>query len=286
MKQIVIISGKGGTGKTVSTASFAWLCDSAVIADCDVDAADMHLILKPEVLEQGSFKSGATAVCTQEECVQCGKCLEVCRFDAVSDAFSVDPIGCEGCGFCARVCPTGAMKMVNNDTGVWYVSETRAGCMVHAELGTGEENSGKLVSLVRQKAKEQAEREEAEWVIIDGSPGIGCPVIASLADVNAAVIVIEPTVSGIHDAERVIKVARHFKIPVMVLINKYDLNIEMTEKAEKFCEEESIPLLGRIPFDRNVVDALVESQTVIEYAPRSEAAEAYKLAWERIMELS
>jgi MinD superfamily P-loop ATPase len=265
MRQIVIISGKGGTGKTVLTASFAALAQSKVMADCDVDAADLHLLLNPEIKEKHLFKSGKTAIISKELCVECGRCVAVCRFEAISDQYTVDPVSCEGCGFCGYACPANAIIMEENISGEWFISDTRFGTMVHAKLGIAEENSGKLVSLVRQNAKEIAEKQDLEWVIIDGSPGIGCPVIASLSGVDFAVVVTEPTLSGLHDADRVIKVAGNFKVPVKIVVNKYDLNIDITEKIADYCAKNNIPLAGKIPFDRSVVDAMVAGKTIIEY---------------------
>ena len=265
MKQIVIISGKGGTGKTVLTASFAALARNKVMADCDVDAADLHLLLKPDIKERHLFKSGRTAVINRALCVECGRCVAVCRFEAVSSEYTVDPVACEGCAFCSYACPANAVIMEENTCGEWFVSDTRFGTMVHAKLGIAEENSGKLVSLVRQKAKEIAEKQASDWIIIDGSPGIGCPVIASISGVDFAVVVTEPTLSGLHDADRVIKVAGHFNIPVRVVINKYDLNAEMAEKISDYCAKNNIPLAGKIPFDRAVVEAMIEGKTITEY---------------------
>jgi MinD superfamily P-loop ATPase len=265
MKQIVIISGKGGTGKTILTAAFASLVKNAVFADCDVDAADLHLLLKPEIKEKNIFKSGFTAVIEKEKCIECGKCIEVCRFDAIKENFFVDSISCEGCAFCSYVCPTQAIKMEENVSGEWFISETRYGPMVHAKLGIGEENSGKLVSLVREKAKEIAIENKKDLVIIDGSPGIGCPVIASLSGVDYAIIVTEPTISGLHDAKRVAKVGKHFKVPLKLIVNKYDLNVNTTKEIEDFCSDNEIEMLGRITFDKSVISAMVEGKTIIEF---------------------
>jgi len=265
MKQIVIISGKGGTGKTVFTASLAALVENKVMVDCDVDAADLHLLLEPETVEKNQFKSGVTAVVDEQKCIRCGKCQEVCRFDAVQDVFTIDPISCEGCGFCSLVCPVDAIEMKENKSGEWYISKTRFGPMVHARLGIAEENSGKLVTLVREKAVEMANSRKLQWVLIDGAPGIGCPVIASLSGVDCALVVTEPTLSGLHDAGRVVEVARHFGVATKVLINKFDLNLDITEKIEDYCRQAAIQVVGKIPFDERIVMAMVEGKTIPEY---------------------
>ena len=266
MKQIVVISGKGGTGKTVIAASFASLAKNKVMADCDVDAANLHLLLHPEIKERYEFKSGKTAKIKKAKCNHCGTCISVCRFDAISeDEFKVDPISCEGCKVCFYVCPEDAIKMEENLSGEWFISNTKYGPLVHAKLGIAEENSGKLVTLVRQKAKEIAERENKDFIIIDGPPGIGCPVIASLTGVDLALIVTEPTLSGIYDLERVVSMARHFGIKTYVCINKCDLNTENTKKIKRYCEDLNIEIAGEIPFDQVVTEALVKGVPVVEY---------------------
>ncbi|MCK4993933.1 MAG: ATP-binding protein [Candidatus Omnitrophica bacterium] len=281
MKQIVIISGKGGTGKTVMTGALAALAQNKVMADCDVDAADLHLLLSPTVKESHEFRSGKTAWIDQNLCRQCGKCISACRFEAITEEYIVDPIACEGCGFCSFVCPQKAIIMQENLSGDWFVSDTRFGPMVHAKLGIAEENSGKLVALVRKKAKELAESNGSEWVIIDGAPGIGCPVIASLSGIDCALVVTEPTLSGLHDASRVIEVARHFSVPVKLVINKYDLNTQMSEEIEKYCCENNVECVGKIMFDKSVVQAMVEGKTIIEYEDSS-AKEAIIAIWEKM----
>jgi len=283
MKQIVIISGKGGTGKTVITASFAALADKKVMVDCDVDAADLHLLLQPNIQQRYEFRSGVTALINKEICVQCGKCREICRFDAISEDFTVDPISCEGCAFCHYACSVEAIEMKENISGEWYVSDTRFGTMVHAKLGIAEENSGKLVSLVRKKAKELAEKEGSDWIIIDGSPGIGCPVIASLSGADCALVVTEPTLSGLHDADRVIKVAQHFKVPLKLVINKYDLNLDMVKKIENYCQENNVEVVGKIGFNHDVVNAMVNGQTIIEYKNGKTKNEIINI-WKRIQQ--
>ncbi len=281
MKQIAIISGKGGTGKTIISGSFAALAKNKVMADCDVDAADLHLLLQPEIKERHDFRSGLSAVIDKKICQQCGKCISACRFNAISDSFVVDHISCEGCAFCSYICPVGAITMKENIAGEWFISETRFGPMVHAKLGIAEENSGKLVSLVRKQAKELAEKHNCDWVIIDGAPGIGCPVIASLSGIDFAVVVTEPTLSGLHDAIRVIDVVKHFSIPVRLIINKYDLNTVMSEKIAKYCRENNIYLIGKISFDKAVVEAVIEGKTIMEYKCTPVQDEIYEI-WERL----
>jgi MinD superfamily P-loop ATPase len=265
MKQMVVISGKGGTGKTVITGAFAALAGDKVMADCDVDAADLHLLLKPTVKQRHQFRSGKTARLEKKLCKRCGNCIGVCRFGAISDDFSIDPIACEGCAFCSFICPEGAIKMEENISGEWFISDTRFGPMVHAKLGIAEENSGKLVSLVRKQAKELAEKKGCDWVIVDGAPGIGCPVIASLSGIDLALVITEPTLSGLHDADRVIAVARHFEIQASLVINKYNLNLDMTRQIEKYCTGHNVELLGKVSFDKSVVKAMVQGKTIIEY---------------------
>jgi len=265
MKQIVIISGKGGTGKTVLTASFAVLSKSKVMADCDVDAADLHLLLKPEIRERHEFRSGETAKIDRDLCEECGECMNACRFNAISGDFHIDPISCEGCTVCSFVCPAGAITMEENISGEWFISETKYGPMVHARLGIAEENSGKLVSLVRQEAKRIADEAHKDYVIIDGPPGIGCPVIASLANVDLALIVTEPTLSGIHDMERITSVSKHFHVTTKVVINKYDLNEKNSEKIESICDGQDIEVLARLPFSQKVSHAIVEGVPLVEF---------------------
>lgn len=279
MKQIVVVSGKGGTGKTVVTGSFAFLAQNKVMVDCDVDAADLHLLLHPDVKERHEVRSGQTAVIEKKLCEKCGKCLSVCRFGAIKPDFNIEPFSCEGCGLCAQVCPYGAIHMDENVAGEWFVSDTKYGPFVHAKLGIAEENSGKLVAKIRQVAKELAEKDSLDYVIIDGPPGIGCPVIASLSGVDCALIVTEPTLSGLHDAERVMDVAKHFNIPVKLIVNKYDLNPVMTEKIEAFCRAKDVLIIGRIAFDKAVVQALVAGKTIVEYTDCSAGNEVRKI-WE------
>jgi len=281
MKQIVVISGKGGTGKSVITASFASLAKNKVMADCDVDAADLYLLLHPVVKETHEFSGGKTAFIDERVCSQCGECQEACRFEAIVN-YLVDPISCEGCGVCFHICPEKAIKMVDNLSGKWFVSETKYGPFVHAKLGIAEENSGKLVTLVRQNAKLIAEKEKRDFVIVDGPPGIGCPVIASLSGVDIALIVTEPTLSGIHDLERVVGVAHHFGIKGVVCINKYDLNLIVSKRIEEYCHGNNIELVGKIPFDISVTEALVRGLPIVEYSD-NHVTEEIKNLWEKIL---
>jgi len=279
MKQIVVFSGKGGTGKTVVTGSLASLAKNKIMVDCDVDAADLHLLLHPKVKERHEFRSGQTAVIDKKLCKKCGKCAEVCRFGAIKADFTIEHFSCEGCALCSHICPNGAIRMEENVAGEWFVSDTQHGPFVHAKLGIAEENSGKLVAKIRQVAKELAEKSGLDYVIIDGPPGIGCPVIASLSGVDCALIVTEPTLSGLHDAQRVLEVAKHFNILVKFVVNKYDLNLTMTGKIEEFCREQDVQVIGKIAFDMTVVKALVEGKTIIEYAECSASDEVRKV-WE------
>lgn len=265
MKQITVISGKGGTGKTVLTGSFAALAKNACFVDCDVDAADLHLLLKPEVKERHVFRSGLTAKIEKESCIECGECIEVCRFNAVNEDFDVDPVSCEGCTICSIVCSSDAITMEENLSGEWYVSNTKYGPFVHAKLGIAEENSGKLVMKIREAAQEIAAREKLGQIIIDGPPGIGCPVIASLSGVDLALIVTEPTIAGIHDLERIADVAGHFSIPSKVVINKYDINLDNTKAIRKICAKRNIEVVACLPFSEEVVKSIVKGVPVVEY---------------------
>ena len=279
MKQIAILSGKGGTGKTTLVASFAALAkDTCVLADCDVDAPDLHLILKPDVIERMEFIGSKTARIDMEKCVCCGVCEDACRFDAITGC-EIDPIMCEGCGVCSYVCSEEAIQLEDNISGYAFISDTRFGRISHAELNIAEEASGKLVTLVRNNAREIAERGGKNLIIIDGSPGIGCPVIASLTGVNLALIVTEPTQSGLHDLERVLDLTNHFDVEAMVCINKHDINSEMTDRIQRFCGDRGVDVVGRIPFDSVVTEAMVEGKTVVEFNDFS-VSDEIKRIWE------
>jgi MinD superfamily P-loop ATPase len=265
VKEIVVLSGKGGTGKTSIVGSFAALADSKILVDCDVDAADLHLLLRPELREEHDFRSGQTAVIDRQKCTQCGLCEELCRFRAIRD-FTVDAISCEGCGFCSHICPAGAISMEERLAGQWFISDTGYGPLVHARLGIAQENSGKLVAAVRQKARKLAEEIGAEYIISDGPPGIGCPVISSLSGADLALLVTEPTLSGLSDLERVLGVCRHFGVPALVGINKYDINEGNADRIEDFCHSESVPVAARLPFDNAVTEAIINGVPVVEYS--------------------
>jgi len=280
MKEIVILSGKGGTGKTTITGSLAVLAENKVLADCDVDAADLHLLLNPKVRQQTEFWSGKVASIDNDTCIECGLCQELCRFDAISD-YRIDPVACEGCGFCAHACPVDAISMNDNLSGQWFISDTGYGSLVHAKLGVAQENSGKLVALVRRESRKLAQQEGSDYVLTDGPPGIGCPVISSLSGVNLVVIVTEPTLSGIHDLERIIGLCQHFDVPSLVCINKYDINEEITKQIDEFCLQQNIEVIARIPYDESVIKALIAGVPVVEYE-NSSVTEEIKSMWQRV----
>jgi len=285
-REVVIISGKGGTGKTTIAACFAALAESKVLADADVDAADLFILLKPRVRRQEEFRSGHKAWLDPGLCTQCGQCVELCRAGAISKDFRIDPVGCEGCAVCAHFCPAGAIEMRQCVCGQWFVSDTVYGPFVHARLGAGEENSGKLVTLVRHEARIIAEERKLDWIIVDGPPGIGCPVISSVTGASAVLIVTEPTVSGIHDMKRVAELAAHFRVPAAVCINKWDINAEAAEEIALFCQRQGIPLAGRIPYDREVARALVQRRILVEHDPTGRASGEIKLIWDRVRSMA
>jgi len=287
MKEIVVISGKGGTGKTSIVASFAALAKNHIMADCDVDAADLHLILEPEIKYSEEFSGGKMAKIEPEKCTNCGKCYELCRFDAVvfnpdnKINYKIDELSCEGCGVCVHFCGEIAIDFRKSINGRWFISETRFGPMVHAKLGIAEENSGKLVTIVREKAKEIANKKNLNLCIVDGSPGIGCPVISSITGSDLVLIVTEPTLSGIHDMQRVTQLAQHFNIPVYLCINKWDINPEMTKEIENYAKELGIEVLGKIKYDNSVTKAQIFKKSIIEYN-NSELAKEVKLMWDKL----
>jgi MinD superfamily P-loop ATPase len=280
MKEIVVLSGKGGTGKTTIVASFAALAKNKVLCDCDVDAADLHLLLKPKIKETHEFRSGQTAVIDENRCTRCCLCEEVCRFEAIK-GLEVDATACEGCGFCAQVCPENAITMEENLAGHWYIAETKYGPLVHARLGIAQENSGKLVNVVRQNARSIGQKEGLEYIITDGPPGIGCPVISSLSGADLALLVTEPTLSGIHDLERVVGVCRHFGVLALVCINKYDINEENTRIIEKSCQNQGIEVISKIPYEPKVSESIAEGVPLVEYIDNGASQEIRSL-WQTL----
>jgi MinD superfamily P-loop ATPase len=282
MKELVVISGKGGTGKTTILASFAALAGRSVLADCDVDAPDLYLLLHPEINHQEEFRGGQLAVINQECCLRCGRCREVCRFEAITPEFSVEPLDCEGCGACRVVCPAEAIELRERVAGDWFRGQTKYGPMVYARLRPAEENSGRLVVLVRKEARAWAERDGINLLLTDGPPGIGCPVIATLGNADLALIVTEPTPSGIHDLERAVGLCRHFRVPAAVCVNKFDLNPRLDDEIRSFCAQSQVAVTESIPFDESVTKAIQQGVPLVEfnYAPASQAVSA---AWHQIM---
>jgi MinD superfamily P-loop ATPase len=290
MRQIVVLGGKGGTGKTTVVAALAHLMAAEqrlVLADADVDAPNLGLLLAPKALTSEQFVGGSEAVIDAAQCVGCGRCQEVCRYEAVAaqnGVYVVDPIACEGCAACAYACPAQCIRMEPAVSGEWRRSETRFGPFVHARLFAGQENSGKLVSLVRQQAQLVAEEQGAELILIDGSPGIGCPVIAAVTGADLALMVTEPTISGQHDLERVLGVAAHFGVPAAVCINKGDINPARTAEIEAYCRERDLPMLGVLPYDDDAMATMRRGQAVTE-ASTGPMAQALQALWADLREL-
>jgi len=270
VKEIVIISGKGGTGKTSIAASFAVLGGkNVVVADCDVDAADMHLLMQPEFAQSEDFYSGELAVIDQDKCTQCGECANACRYNAIpmiDNQYVVNTLNCEGCGYCARICPTEAIKNINLKVGNWYVSKVKTGgIMVHAKLDIGADNSGKLVAKVKNEAKQIATTANKEYIIVDGSPGIGCPVISSISGADFVVLVTESSVSGLHDLKRVYQLVKKFKIKAGCIINKSDINQKVSVEIENFLEKEDIVHISSLSYDETFTEPMTEGKTIVEY---------------------
>ncbi len=281
VKELVIISGKGGTGKTSLTASFAFLARDKVLADCDVDAADLHILAHPKNILEEDFRGGVKARIDPRKCTQCGVCRDTCRFGAISDEPAVKRLSCEGCGVCAHVCPEQAICLEEGLNGHWFISETRLGPMVHAALLPGEENSGRLVALVRNQAKVLARQQEKSLILVDGAPGVGCPVISSITGADLVLIVTEPTLSGLHDMKRAIELVRGFRMPFAVVVNKHDVNPDVAEQIEQAAVQAQGKVLGRIPYDPQVIRSMVQRHCVVEDGD-SPAGRAVREIWSRL----
>jgi len=289
MKEIVVISGKGGTGKTSITAAYAMLGGKDItVADCDVDAADMHLLLKPDRSFSEDFYSGELAYIDQEKCRQCGKCAKICRYKAIpiiDDKYVIHELNCEGCSYCFYACPYDAITMVEQNVGKFYISNTRAGNqLVHARLKSGADNSGKLVAKVKKEAKRLAEEQNKQLILVDGSPGIGCPVVSSLSGADYVVLVTEPTVSGLHDLKRVYILVKKFNIKAGCIINKADLNVNVTAEIEEFLKNEGVDHILNIPYDEEFTVAMTAGKTIVE----KEGSELQKMvndSWEKIKKI-
>ena len=286
MKEITIISGKGGTGKTSFTAALAHLGSSMVLCDADVDAANLHLVSDPQVRESHVFEGSWVAEIDPAACTRCDLCTEYCRFDAIHETVSghleVQPYQCEGCRLCERICPSDAIRSTRSTANEWYVSETRFGTMVHAHMGAGEENSGKLVTQVRNTARQIATEQGKDYILTDGPPGTGCPVIASITGTDQIVLVVEPSQTSLHDAIRVLELARSFKLPVSAVINKWDLHKKTSQEIKDRLHELDVPILGMIPFDTSIVEALVHGKTISEFDPNGKISNILKEIWNRI----
>lgn len=282
MQEIVVLSGKGGTGKTSFSAALAHLAEGKVLADADVDAANLHLLLRPRVLESAPFFGMPVASIDQERCEQCGQCADFCRFQAIED-FTVQPEKCEGCGVCIHICLQGAIERQHRQVGEVYISTTPLGPMVHASLVAGAENSGKLVAEVRRRARDMARAENLSLIITDGPPGIGCPVLSCLPDCDLAVLVAEPSAAGVHDLQRLLQVLDHFRVPAAVVINKWDIAVQRTREIEHLCAGHQVPVLGRIPFDNTVFYALQQGQCYLG-VPESPASRATRQVWQALVQ--
>jgi MinD superfamily P-loop ATPase len=291
MKELVVISGKGGTGKTSIVAAFAALAKNAVLADCDVDAADLHLVLEPKVKRTNDFSGGKQASIIAEKCIGCGKCRDMCRFDAINfngpgndvvdKTFTVDPVSCEGCKVCVEFCPVDAIEFNDSINGQWFISDTRFGPMVHAKLGIAEENSGKLVTVIRKEAKKIAQEQKKDLLIVDGSPGIGCPVIASITAADLVLVVTEPTLSGKHDLDRVSKLTASFGIKRMVCVNKADVNPQITDQITEDAKKQGLKVIGTIAYDEAFTKAQIIKASVVEYTSGA-ITEQIKALWRQV----
>lgn len=284
MKELVIISGKGGTGKTCVSASFARLFNNKkILVDADVDAANLHLIIEPQESQEFSFVSGVKAQINKDKCIECGLCIERCEFDAISDDFVVNKIDCEGCGVCHEFCPEKAITLNDETAGKWFISQTNSGTMIHAKLNIGGENSGLLINQLRKKAKEEAENQNVDLILIDGPPGTGCPATSSITGADHVLIVCEPTQSGFHDMKRAKDLADFLRVPVMVIVNKYDLNTEITDEIEKYTIESNADFMGKVPHDDDFPKAIMNKLAPVEYSHAAGSTELKKI-FAKVME--
>ncbi|MHC1705140.1 MAG: ATP-binding protein [Tenuifilaceae bacterium] len=283
--EIAVISGKGGTGKSSISAAFATLNSKVVVADCDVDAANLYLLFNPTHNDEMVYIAGHKAKIDYNLCTNCGICADYCRFDAISyvnEKITISETSCDGCFLCSRICPTEAISMIKNDKSRMYSGSFRNGMMVYGRLSPGEENSGKLVSMVREKAKEVAKENNLDTIILDGPPGIGCPVISTITGVNKVVIITEPTISGLHDMHRTIELVQKFNIKTFVIINKFDLNLDISHKIDDWCKNHRISIIGHLPFDPNMVEAMVQGKTIIELNPELKISEEIIRIWNQL----
>jgi len=277
--EIAIISGKGGTGKSSISAALSTLSEKVVVADCDVDAANLYILFNPDVEGEEIYIGSQKAVIDYSKCINCGLCIDYCKFDAIyysDQKINISSIYCDGCKLCSRICPYNAITMIDNDKSRMYYGSFRNGKMIYGKLAPGEGNSGKLVNIVRDKAKKLAEENNINTIIIDGPPGIGCPVISTITGANYVIIVTEPTLSGLKDLQRTLELTTKFNLNTVIIINKFNLNLEITEKIEKFCEKSNIKIIGKLPFDPQVVEAMINCKSIIEWQPASDISSQIK----------
>lgn len=287
MRELIVISGKGGTGKTSIAGALASLAKGATLVDCDVDAADLHLIIDHSVIKEIDFIGGKQASIDEQKCTNCGACVEYCRFDAIKYSpnqqdenkkrYWIDKYSCDGCGVCVRHCPENAIDFNEVVNGKWFLSHTEDGSFLHAQLGIAQANSGKLVSLLRQQAKLEAEKNNSDLILVDGPPGIGCPVIASITGASYILIVTEPSISALQDMERLVKLTYHFNVPIGICINKFDINLDVTKKIERFAQDKNIKILGKIPYDLTVTEAQLAGTTIVNHKSKKLSKEISEL---------
>ncbi|WP_372772302.1 4Fe-4S binding protein [Mangrovibacterium sp.] len=286
MTEVAILSGKGGTGKSGVSAALASLAAKVVVADCDVDAANLHLILQPDDYREEVYISGQKARIDTDKCINCGICASYCRFDAINktaNSYSIVETACDGCKLCSRVCPNGAITMVEQNKSRWFVGDIINGKMVHARLAPGEDNSGKLVNIVRDNARREAHDIQSDLIIIDGPPGIGCPVISTLSGINKVLLVTEPSLSGLHDLKRIVELISQYKLQVFLVINKWDINPEISDEIERWSREKQIPVISKIPFSKLWVEAMINCKSIVDWAPESDLSDEIRTIWNYLM---